>query len=765
MNKKIKNAIVRSFDFPESQHKEDFFRQVGISYTENKKRSVPVFYRFTAAAAAMAVGVGILGALKIRTGFNVDDIVEDTPAVTTTVSMNTITQPAVTTNSVTAHTATVTTSLSDVTTANIRLYAAQTTYTNSGTSSRLQRNTAVNNNSTSIVTADVSTSVINGVSAPDISSITTSSPAATKPHDERNFSMKKISAFAASLVTASHASSIPDKAENDIKVFLEKKHKDSFRGELSNDKEKMEWLKKNERILDLNNDGNYDIFDVYAYYRSFMTYIAEYAYNKPASPQVPENIMKNYSKYGDLDFDGCMTWDYDDLYLAIDYFFTNYDLKPEYFDPNFYYSSCPDKYSERDDMSVFNEGIKDWNASLLYDKFFDDPHKDSYIAKFISTLSERSMKAYKSYSLFCDIVNNGTLIIDVNADGKYTIEDFYDIVTFCKLQSFDDPVSCGYNIYIDAKNCRYTAEEWEKLSRNNDKAMLYFDSADLYLDYYCAYFFEHYDFEYCYADKMFYSDMRNGIGTDDFVGYIKDYMHYYSSNVYDPRYNFTNDDISEQFTEFYRNVKSGYIPEPDIDLNGKIDFEDYIYADLMLNLSYAEPLLSPDAISEKIKQNFYTNCDYNNNRMSGDLADTVCVELYVVKELGIHEDEIVNEIARYYQEHPDMDIYDYAHYDLPEEVAAADALADDGDQVASIGIRSIKQFVSKIVIFKPRSGDANCDGMLDMSDVVIIMQTLANPDKYKLTAEGRYNADICSTGDGITLKDAYYIQQKLLEAI
>ncbi len=165
MNKKIKNAIVRSFDFPESQHKEDFFRQVGISYTENKKRSVPVFYRFTAAAAAMAVGVGILGALKIRTGFNVDDIVEDTPAVTTTVSMNTITQPAVTTNSVTAHTATVTTSLSDVTTANTRLYAAQTTYTNSGTSSRLQRNTAVNNNSTSIVTADVSTSVINGVSA------------------------------------------------------------------------------------------------------------------------------------------------------------------------------------------------------------------------------------------------------------------------------------------------------------------------------------------------------------------------------------------------------------------------------------------------------------------------------------------------------------------------------------------------------------------------------------------------------------------------
>ena len=766
MNKKLKNAIQNSFVFPESQHKEDFFRQAGLSYTEKAKRTVPVFYRITAAAAAISVGVGILGASKIRTGYNVNDIVKGTPADTITVSDNTITQPAVTTNSIAAHTANVTTSLSYTASASTAFSASKTTYTHSDASSYSKQYTALKNNSTSIVTADVSTSPYqNEVSAPDISSITTSPYDTAKVIDERLFSMKKISAFAASLVNNSHESPIPDDTFNDINGYLAKKHSVSFYGEISNDEAKIEWMKKSERILDFNEDEVYDIFDVYAYYRAFMTYTSECEYIKEKEPQVPENIMKHYFKYGDIDFNGNIDHDYNDLYLAVDYFFINYELKPKYFDPNFYCFSCPDKYNEKDDMSAFDEEFNDWSYSTLCEKLLDDPKKDNHIAKFILMLSERSMRAYDSYSLFCKLINNDALIADTNGDGKYTMEDFYDIVTFNALQSCADPTSYGYKKYDHAKKSLFTADDWEKLLTNHDRASLYFGSSDLYIDYYCIYFFQHNPFEFCYADKLFYSDMREGIGTNDIVTSVRDYIQYYSPDVYDPRYNFTKDEIGEQFTLYYRNVKSGYLPEPDIDMNGIIDLEDYIYADLLLNLSYAESMIDSDIISEQIKKNFYKNCDYNNNRMSGDLADTVCVELYIVKELGIQEDEVVNEIARYYKEHPDMDIYDYAHYVLPEEVAVADALADDGDQVASTGIRSIKQFMSKIAIFKPRSGDANCDGTLDMSDVVIIMQTLANPNKYVLSDEGRYNADICSTGDGITLKDAFLIQQKLLEAI
>ena len=65
-------------------------------------------------------------------------------------------------------------------------------------------------------------------------------------------------------------------------------------------------------------------------------------------------------------------------------------------------------------------------------------------------------------------------------------------------------------------------------------------------------------------------------------------------------------------------------------------------------------------------------------------------------------------------------------------------------------------------------GDTNCDGSVDMSDAVLIMQALANPNKYgidgtaehHLTKQGKLNADM--NGDGLTVGDAQAIQMKLL---
>jgi hypothetical protein len=65
-------------------------------------------------------------------------------------------------------------------------------------------------------------------------------------------------------------------------------------------------------------------------------------------------------------------------------------------------------------------------------------------------------------------------------------------------------------------------------------------------------------------------------------------------------------------------------------------------------------------------------------------------------------------------------------------------------------------------------GDANCDGKVDLADAILIMQSLANPNKYgidgtaehHLTAQGRANADM--NGDGLTVDDALAIQLKLL---
>lgn len=55
-------------------------------------------------------------------------------------------------------------------------------------------------------------------------------------------------------------------------------------------------------------------------------------------------------------------------------------------------------------------------------------------------------------------------------------------------------------------------------------------------------------------------------------------------------------------------------------------------------------------------------------------------------------------------------------------------------------------------------GDANIDGNVTIADAVLIMQSLANPNEYKLTTQGQLNADVVGKGDGITTKDALTIQ-------
>ena len=62
-----------------------------------------------------------------------------------------------------------------------------------------------------------------------------------------------------------------------------------------------------------------------------------------------------------------------------------------------------------------------------------------------------------------------------------------------------------------------------------------------------------------------------------------------------------------------------------------------------------------------------------------------------------------------------------------------------------------------------RSGDANNDGEVDLADSVMIMQTLANPDKYSMSYAGKFNGDVSNTGDGITVEDAQEIQSRLLD--
>jgi hypothetical protein len=60
-----------------------------------------------------------------------------------------------------------------------------------------------------------------------------------------------------------------------------------------------------------------------------------------------------------------------------------------------------------------------------------------------------------------------------------------------------------------------------------------------------------------------------------------------------------------------------------------------------------------------------------------------------------------------------------------------------------------------------------------MSDIVLIMQSLANPDKYgangsdknHITAQGSANADVDTSSKGVTSNDALRIQEYLLKKV
>lgn len=78
-----------------------------------------------------------------------------------------------------------------------------------------------------------------------------------------------------------------------------------------------------------------------------------------------------------------------------------------------------------------------------------------------------------------------------------------------------------------------------------------------------------------------------------------------------------------------------------------------------------------------------------------------------------------------------------------------------------------------VVTPERKYGDANCDGDIRLSDAILIMQAIGNPDAYgiggsdatALTETGALNADCYNTGDGLTNLDAIAVQRYILELI
>lgn len=94
------------------------------------------------------------------------------------------------------------------------------------------------------------------------------------------------------------------------------------------------------------------------------------------------------------------------------------------------------------------------------------------------------------------------------------------------------------------------------------------------------------------------------------------------------------------------------------------------------------------------------------------------------------------------------------------EIYSTSTISKDWDDLSSYGRFSIISSADTKV--SDKKGDSNIDGDTDLSDSVLVMQSLANPDKYSLTEQGAINADVYGSNDGVTGMDAVGIQYMLL---
>ena len=185
-----------------------------------------------------------------------------------------------------------------------------------------------------------------------------------------------------------------------------------------------------------------------------------------------------------------------------------------------------------------------------------------------------------------------------------------------------------------------------------------------------------------------------------------------------------NNAPSSLFNKNNKNKKPEKIKKTQEYINPRyINTEDYTAAGEYMNAFFRNETIETTSIPIDIFKKFTTDCDFNQNGISGDIYDIMITQIYIMYIDAYHPEEIVDSNEQFsYQ-----------------------------SNISILNAMDIQ-----------RSGDANCDGETDLADAIFIMQSMANPDKYNISERGRFNGDVYETGHGITANDALEIQNTLL---
>lgn len=432
----------------------------------------------------------------------------------------------------------------------------------------------------------------------------------------------------------------------------------------------------------------------------------------------------------------------------IKYYFENNEFLPEYSDANYYEYlwrsgyTYPDGFflkKEHDLLISFQNTVQniEWKMGL--------PSSDVR-ADVDMTHIDRDFEIYKKK------VEEGLLPEpDLNLDGR---------VTFADHQACDD-IFNGCRYYPDG---RYTREMIDNFLLNFDlnENCISGDAADCSIAqiYICEKLGvktkkekEYEDFRTAWINGEVSNYPWPGTNCLDGTRYPLTDPDDLFSLCYNYVFAFTyssSEGRQMKYENYYVNVEAGTVPAPDVDMNGVIDANDYIFAE---NTLYSQTHTSENinTVPDAIMDNYIANFDLDGSGVSGDAMDTTLILEYVSRKCGI-------------------DTADLETMAWNARGQYAETPVESVGTTAGPFANNIVTTTTTATALSEKTGDANCDSDLDLSDAILVMQALANPDKYEvkgtsknhITSQGKKNADVDKSTAGLTANDALCIQNYLV---
>lgn len=564
--------------------------------------------------------------------------------------------------------------------------------------------------------------------------------------DEGSDYMKKLAAFCTSaIVIASQANPIIGNAEYKLDESR------FWPGE------KAIFAQMDSGVLDadINGDGTVDVMDGYTLYRyAFYRQLdEEFAWRYPEDTQkeqlaLIDNIYKinvDYSAKARIesiaDYNADGTVDMEDAkklirYLCVSKSVTREHLELTYYDPE-YYNDASASYS------IKKENNKWYNPAY----------------KYVEALDEHLYYLQAKYDIVADMVemsetdnDEWAIDLDFNGNGQLDVGDIYVFRVYQAIEQKED--NHGY----------ISDKEWDRCNRALwrypcEKSLLSNRYVPTLVNgyYYGFYYPDKGKDGHCFLQYLSYYivshiELKPEYLTDEY------YAETYGDNYYRPErwwtchiveqaaermgikpdsnawIKYNTDDLNELFISYCRDVENGVRPAPDVNMDGEVDLYDYFTVNTYLEELIASKTAETSVLPVEIWNNIETNFDINGNGTTKDIYDILMVQMYVTK----YEKKIDN--------------FDEIYADYKANLGLTSTVEVEGVSYEN-NIKILADIESKTI-----SGDANCDGKVEIADATLILQYLTNKDEYQLKAQGMINADCCNTGDGVTAQDALAIQ-------